>query len=362
MIEHRTATAEVSNDNAAEAVAPAPRSSLSIVIPIYNEQETLPELQSALAEVIERLGFERSEVLFVSDGSTDASERMIARAAQQNPLYRGVFLTRNFGHQAAVATGLSHARGDCVVVMDGDLQDPPATIEPLIETLESGADVAYAVRRRRKENVFKRSAYAVFYRLLRRIASIDIPLDSGDFCAMKRCVVDDMLRLPERNRFVRGLRAWVGYTQVAVQYERAARFGGAPKYNVLRLIQLAYDGLFSFSALPIRTMQTLGFLISLLAMLTAAGYFVLALVTGKLGWPAGFATLVISIWFLGGVQLLFMGFLGEYVHRTFDEARARPIALVRQLVGDPIACRTNMPRSTPSFTNSTGGGARERES
>ena len=334
------------------------RSTLSIVIPIYNEQETLPELELALCRVVPQLGFDDAEVLLISDGSTDRSEAMIARMARDNELFRGLFLTRNFGHQAAISIGLGHATGDVVVIMDGDLQDPPETINRLIEALEEGADVAYAVRTARKENLLKRSAYALFYRLLRGIASIDIPLDTGDFCAMKRCVVDDMLRLPERNRFVRGLRAWVGYTQVPVVYERAQRFGGEPKYDIRRLFRLAYDGLFSFSSLPIKIIQTLGFVISLLAIATAVGYFLLALISGKPDWPPGFATLVISIWFLGGVQLLFMGFVGEYVHRILDETRGRPLALIRQTVGREVACKTNTESGIQSSTSSTGGGAR----
>jgi glycosyltransferase involved in cell wall biosynthesis len=334
------------------------RSTLSIVIPIYNEEETLAELEQCLCKAVAALGFESNEVILVSDGSRDRSEAMIARMARENPLFRGLFLTRNFGHQAAISIGLGHATGDVVVVMDGDLQDPPEAIESLIAALEAGADVAYAVRTARKENVLKRSAYMLFYRLLRGIASIDIPLDTGDFCAMKRCVLDDMLRLPERNRFVRGLRAWVGYTQVPVKYERAQRFGGQPKYDLRRLMRLAYDGLFSFSALPIRVIQTLGFVISLLAIATAVGYFLLALISGKPNWPAGFATLVISIWFLGGVQLLFMGFVGEYVHRILDEARGRPLGLIREVVGREVACKTNTESNIQTSTSSTGGGAR----
>jgi polyisoprenyl-phosphate glycosyltransferase len=338
-----------------------PRSSLSIVIPIYNEQETLPELTRTLIELVPALGFARSEVLLVSDGSTDRSEELMLALVRGNPLFSALFLTRNFGHQAAISIGLAKCTGDVVVVMDGDLQDPPAQVARLIDALDAGADVAYAVRTGRKEGLFKRSAYSLFYRLLQRIASIEIPLDSGDFCAMRRCVVDDILRLPERNRFVRGLRAWVGYKQVAVECPRAERFAGAPKYTLRKLLRLAYDGLFSFSAVPIRIIQVLGFVISLAAVGTAAGYFVLALVTGKPNWPAGFATLVISIWFLGGVQLLFMGLVGEYVHRTFDESRGRPLALIRETVVHPQAletCKTNTADATPSSIATTGGGAR----
>jgi polyisoprenyl-phosphate glycosyltransferase len=346
-------------------MAPA-RPSLSVVIPIYNEEENLAELERAVSAALVKLRFRHSEVLLVSDGSTDRSEQMIARIVRDKPEFRGLFLTRNFGHQAAISTGLAHSRGDVVVIMDGDLQDPPQVIEDLVQALENGADVAYAVRASRKENFLKRGAYAGFYRLLRRVASIDIPLDTGDFCAMKRRVVDDILQLPERNRFVRGLRAWVGYKQVPIRYERAERLSGTPKYNLRKLMALAYDGLFSFSAVPIRAIQLLGFIISTVAIATAVGYLLLAVFTGKPTWPQGFATLVISIWFLGGVQLLFMGLVGEYVHRTYEEARGRPSALVRETIVHTqtaeAACRTNTEKHIPSSTIPTGGGEHVRAS
>ena len=230
---------------------------------------------------------------------------------REDSRFKGVYLSRNFGHQAAVSTGLRLCKGNIVAIIDGDLQDPPEAIELLLRAIDEGADVAYGVRAARKEGILKRSAYATFYRLLRAISAIDIPLDTGDFCVMRRCVVDDMLSLPERNRFVRGLRAWVGHKQLGVSYERAARFAGAPKYTLGKLMALAYDGLFSFSALPVRLMQTLGFVISALAFVTAIVYLVLALLARTPDWPTGWATLVISLWFLGGIQLLFLGIVAS---------------------------------------------------
>lgn len=223
-------------------------------------------------------------------------------------------------------------RGSVVAIIDGDLQDPPEAIAALVEALAGGADVAYGVRGKRKENTLKRSAYFTFYRLLRSISAIDIPLDTGDFCCMRRRVVDAMLVLPERNRFVRGLRAWVGYTQVGVEYERAARFAGAPKYTLRKLLALAYDGLFSFTSLPVRFIQIVGFSLSLLAILIAITYFVWYLIAPE-QFPRGFASLIISIWFFAGVQLLCLGIVGEYVVRTCDEGRGRPVALVREVIG-----------------------------
>lgn len=304
---------------------------LSVVVPVFNEEANLPELRKRLKAVVEDLGFGKAEVLFVSDGSTDNSEEIIAEFVRGDGLFGAIFLTRNFGHQAAVSVGIATAVGDVVCVIDGDLQDPPEAIPQLLEVIDRGADVAYAIRTRRKESFFKRSAYAAFYRLLSRVSNIEIPLDTGDFCCMRRCVVDAMLRLPERNRFVRGLRAWVGFRQVGVPYERAARFAGLPKYTLWSLSKLAYDGLFSFTELPVKIMQFLGFAVSGAAMLVAVIYAAWRCLSPGV-FPSGFATLAISLWFIGGVQLLFLGVLGEYVVRTFDEVRRRPVALVREIM------------------------------
>lgn len=353
------------------------RHSLSIIIPVFNEEENLPELRRRVAAFVEGAGFGAAEVLLISDGSTDRTEELIAGIVREDALFTGVCLSRNFGHQAAVSTGLELAKGDVVAIIDGDLQDPPEAIGLLLGAIDRGADVAYGVRKARKEGPLKRGAYFAFYRLLRSMSSIEIPLDTGDFCVMRRRVVDGMLRLPERNRFVRGLRAWVGYTQVGVEYERHARHAGAPKYTLKKLFALAYDGIFSFTGLPVRLMQVLGFAISGLSFLLAMAYFGIALFAARPDWPAGWPTLIISIWFLGGVQLLFLGLVGEYVHRTFDETRKRPVALVRQMIvhGDAVrdadgraggggaaqddaACKVTTVVSTRISTGVTGGGAR----
>jgi dolichol-phosphate mannosyltransferase len=310
------------------------RALLSIVVPVYNEEETLGELVQRLRRSVRPLGFEGYEFLLVSDGSTDRTEAIIARVARRDGRFKGVFLTRNFGHQAAVSTGLAQARGSVVAVLDGDLQDPPEVLGRLIAALDRGADVAYGVRTRRKEGLAKRSAYFLFYRLLRAIAAVDIPLDTGDFCCMRRPVVDAMLSLPERNRFLRGLRSWVGFTQVGVPYERSSRFAGSPKYTLKKLFGLAYDGLFSFTRLPVQVIQFLGFVLSCLALVIAGSYFVWAVVAPE-RFPTGFASLIVSIWFFSGVQLLCLGIVGEYVVRTCEEGRARPVALIREVVAYP---------------------------
>ncbi len=307
------------------------RSLLSVIVPIYNEEAILPELARRLPRAVEGLSFRAIEFLLISDGSFDRSEKLIREIVARDPRFQGIFLTRNFGHQAAVSIGMSHARGSVVAVIDADLQDPPEVIGSLVEALEDGNDVAYGVRTKRKEGILKRWAYFTFYRLLRLVSTIDVPLDSGDFCCMRRNVVNAMLALPERNRFVRGLRAWVGFDQVGLEYERAARFAGEPRYTLRKNLALAYDGLFSFTNLPVRFIQVAGFVLSFVAIMIALGY---------LGWyfiapdrfPQGFASLIISIWFFAGIQMLCLGIVGEYVVRTCDEGRGRPVALVREIV------------------------------
>ncbi len=344
------------------------RSLFSVVVPLFNEQQNVRELARQLLATFKTLGFNDYQVVLVSDGSTDATESILAELVESNAIFEALCLTRNFGHQAALCAGLAHARGSVVCVLDGDLQDPPSVLPDLVNGLERGADVAYGVRRHRKEHLLKRAAYAAFYRLMRATASIEIPLDAGDFCCMKRAVVDRMLQLPERTRFVRGLRAWVGYRQVGVPYERAGRRAGLSKFSLRQLTALAYDGIFSFSSLPVKLMQFLGFIISTLALITALAYLGWYLVApGR--FPAGWATMVISLWFIGGVQLLFMGLLGEYVYRTFDEARRRPTALVsHKLDHEAIVskkaepCEATTPKPMKLSIAGTGGGGQEKPS
>ncbi len=308
---------------------------LSVVVPIYNEEETLPELASRLTGAAEPLGFDACEFLLVSDGSEDRSEAIIRDLVRTDDRFRGVFLSRNFGHQAAVSIGLEYSRGTIVGVIDGDLQDPPEILAHLITALEQGADVAYGIRRDRKEHWLKRGSYGLFYRLLRRVAPVKLPADAGDFCCLRRSVLDALLALPERKRFLRGLRAWVGFEQVGVEYSRHPRAAGVPKYSITKLFGLAFDGFFGLSTLPIRVIQVAGFFFSGLAVAVAFGYFSWSMIAPQ-QFPSGFASLIISIWFFAGVQLLCLGIIGEYVARTFDESRGRPTAIVREVVAsDP---------------------------
>ena len=307
------------------------RSLLSVIVPIFNEEAILPELARRLPQALEGLAFRAARISAGIRRKFRPFREADPRTRGARPRFQGIFLTRNFGHQAAVSIGMAHARGSVVAVIDADLQDPPEVIGALVEALEDGNDVAYGVRTKRKEGMLKRWAYYTFYRLLRFVATIDVPLDSGDFCCMRRSVVSAMLALPERNRFVRGLRAWVGFDQVGVEYERPARYAGTPRYTLRKNLALAYDGLFSFTNLPVRFIQVAGFVLSFVAIMIALCY---------LGWyfvapdrfPQGFASLIISIWFFAGIQMLCLGIVGEYVVRTCDEGRGRPVALVREIV------------------------------
>jgi len=316
---------------------PAPaldRSCFSLVVPVYDEEANLPALRERVTKLLDGLDFATSEVLLVNDGSRDGSEALIRRYCAEDPRFRGVLLSRNFGHQAAVTAGLAEARGSVIAVIDADLQDPPEVLPDFVAALERGADVAYGVRRNRTEAATLRLAYWLFYRLQARLSSIQIPLDAGDFCCMRRRVVDAMARLPETRRFVRGLRAWVGFRQVGVPYARAPRHAGESKYGIRALLRLAYDGLFSFSDVPVKILQFLGFAVSGLALLVGFAYFLAFFFFEN---PPGFPTLIISIWFLGGVQLLFLGMIGEYLHRTYEQSMARPSAVVREVIGGPGA-------------------------
>ena len=313
---------------------------ISLVVPVYNEASGLRLLYDQVVAASVEWG-DNFELLLVDDGSTDGSFAIARTLAQADHRVRVINFTRNFGHQAAVSAGLFYAAGDPVVVMDADLQDPPEVLATFLKKMGEGYDVVYAVRTRRKEWWLKRAAYALFYRLLGRLASIPIPLDAGDFSVMSRAVVDSLNALPERNRFVRGLRTWVGYRQTGLAYERAARAAGAPKYTMPKLVNLALDGMISFSFRPLRALSLLGMGLGLLSLLLAA-VFVVQYVTDTtiLGHNPrqvrGWSSLIVSVFFLSGVQLFGLGVLGEYLGRVFDEAKRRPVYLVRETVNLPV--------------------------
>jgi polyisoprenyl-phosphate glycosyltransferase len=302
----------------------------SIVIPIFNEHETIPELHRRLAGVIGSFDGP-CEVLLVDDGSTDDSFAQLQNIHRSDHRFKVLRFSRNFGHQIAISAGIDHAAGEAVILMDGDLQDPPEVLPNFIEKWKSGYDVVYAIRRKRKENIFKRIAYASFYRLMRKLSYLEIPLDSGDFCLMDRRVVDVLRSFPERNRFVRGLRTWAGFRQTGLEYERDARFAGEPKYTFRKLVKLAYDGIFSFSTAPLRLAVYAGFVFATFAFLGG-----LLIIYQKLFHQidvAGWSSTVVILAFLGGLILMTLGIIGEYVGRIYDEVKQRPVYVLRDKVG-----------------------------
>jgi dolichol-phosphate mannosyltransferase len=307
---------------------------ISIVVPCFNEEAVLPELFTRLNTVAATWGMD-CEFICIDDGSHDRTWELLKAQNQQDRRWRAFSFARNFGHQIAVSAGLHYAHGNAVVVMDSDLEDPPEEIARLLEKWREGYDVVYAVRQKRKESWPKRLCYWAFYRLMAGVVAFQIPLDSGDFCLLSRRVVDTINTMPERNRFVRGLRAWSGFRQTGVTYERAARFAGAPKYSFAKLVKLATDGLFSFSIVPLRLATYFGLSVSMLAFFGAIVTFiqkVFAERLAKIGLApsAGFPTIVISILFLGGVQLICLGILGEYIGRIYEEVKGRPLWIMRE--------------------------------
>ncbi|HEY2773596.1 MAG TPA: glycosyltransferase family 2 protein [Candidatus Binatia bacterium] len=303
---------------------------LSVVIPIFNEEETLEKLYERLSAALAATG-ESFEVVFVNDGSRDASERILREFHARDPRFKSIHFSRNFGHQTAITCGLDHAHGQAVVAMDGDLQDPPEVLPDLLRLWRQGYEVVYAVRQKRKEGVLKRTAYKAFYWLLRRVSYLDIPLDSGDFSLIDRRVIDILRSMPERNRFVRGLRTWAGFRQIGYEYAREARFAGQSKYSLAQLMKLAFDGLVSYSYVPLRLVSNVGFLVSMTALAYMA-YLLIARLFG--GTPIqGWTSTVVILLFLGGIQLLSLGVIGEYVGRIFEEVKRRPHYVVREKVG-----------------------------
>lgn len=298
---------------------------LSVVVPLNDEEENVPTLHERLGRVMDGLG-EPAEVIYVDDGSGDRTLELVSAMADRDDRVGVVRLSRNFGHQAAISAGLEAARGQAVVVMDGDLQDPPELIPTLIERWRDGFQVVYAVRRRRREAWPLRACYAVFYRLQRKLGDLELPLDSGDFGLMDRRVVDALLNLPERARFVRGLRAFVGFRQTGVEFDRDARASGRPKYTLRRLIGLGVDGLVSFSAAPLRLVTWLGLSAAVLSIGLAVWALVDALVNQTA--PRGWASLIVVVLFMGSVQLISLGIIGEYVRLIFVETKGRPTYVV----------------------------------
>jgi len=307
---------------------------LSVAVPIYNEAQLIPELLRRLTGVLDRVAGGPHEIVIVDDGSTDGSREALLRAAATEPRLIVVTFSRNFGHQAALSAALDHVTGDAVVLMDGDLQDPPEAIPDLVRTHLDGYDVVYAQRVRRKEGWLLRFCYATFYRILAHLSNVQLPVDAGDFGLMSRRVVDQLRKAPERHRYLRGLRAWAGYRQIGIAVERSARAGGESKYSVAKLVALACDGFFSFSVAPLRAAALLGvgaiLLSTLFALYSIAAKFLLNRS------PQGFTAVIVVMVFLSGTNLLFLGLLGEYLGRVYEEVKRRPLYVVDQVVRGTI--------------------------
>jgi polyisoprenyl-phosphate glycosyltransferase len=303
--------------------------SVSVAIPVYNEQAVLPELLRRTIEVIDAIPGGPHEIVLVDDGSSDRTLELLERAAEKEDRIVVVALSRNFGHQTALAAALDHVSGDVTILMDGDLQDPPEAIPTLLDTYKQGYDVVYVRRVNRKEPWWLRACYYTFYRLLAVLSSIQVPLDSGDFGLMSRRVIDEIRRMPEHHRYLRGMRTWVGFRQIGIPIERAARQAGVTKYSPLRLLKLASDGIFAFSIVPLRAAAIVGAMATGLSIL-----FSLYSVYAKywLHSPQGFTALVLTVAFLSGVNLFFLGVIGEYIGRIYEEAKGRPHYLVRKVV------------------------------
>lgn len=296
---------------------------VSVIIPLHNEEESLEALHSRLSGVLTTLG--DYEIIFVDDGSRDRSVQIVFDLQRQDPAVRLVRLTRNFGKEAALAAGMDTARGAAVIVMDADLQDPPEVLPDLIQQWERGFEVVYAVRRKRKEALWKRAGYHLFYRVMRVVADVDMPLDAGDFCLMDRRVVEVVRRLPEKNRFMRGLRSWAGFEQTGVEYERPMRYAGDTKFTLRKLVKTAVEGMMAFTSAPLRLAAYVGFLAAAagLLFLGAAVYDRFAGNT-----PDGWTALVSIALLLGGTQLIVTGVLGAYVARIYEETKRRPMYVV----------------------------------
>jgi dolichol-phosphate mannosyltransferase len=298
---------------------------LTVVVPAFNEEANVEAMHRRVSGVLDGVvdGF---EIIFIDDGSSDGTWTLIRDLAAGDPRVKGIRFARNFGHQAALTAGVDAAAGRAVVIIDGDLQDPPEVIPEMVARWREGSEVVYGQREEREgETWFKLTTAAVFYRLLQRITNVEIPVDTGDFRLMGPRAVAAFRALPERNRFIRGLVSWIGFEQTAVRYKRQARVQGQTKFSVRKMLRFALDGITSFSFLPLRLATWTGFLVSLFAFL----YIVVVIVLKAVGvsWP-GYSSLMASILFLGGVQLLMIGIMGEYLGRIFDEVKRRPLYLV----------------------------------
>jgi glycosyltransferase involved in cell wall biosynthesis len=305
--------------------------SVSVVIPCFNEEGNLRETHRRVTEAVSQAGIQY-EVVYVDDGSHDMTPELLRQLQAEDEHVRVVYFSRNFGHQFAVTAGLAHATGGAVIILDADLQDPPELTVEMIRLWEAGYEVVYGVRTDREgETRFKLLTARVFYRLIRWLSETEIPLDTGDFRLLDRKVVDVIVAMPERDRFLRGMVSWAGYRQIGIPYRRAPRFAGETKYPLGKMVRFAFDGIVSFSVKPLRLSTLMGFVFAGLSLLTIVYALGMRLFTQR--WVTGWTALIIAILFLGGAQLISLGIIGEYVGRLYGEAKHRPLYLVRETLG-----------------------------
>lgn len=306
------------------------RPEVNIIIPLFNEEDVFKELVRRILDLLESAEISAS-VILIDDGSSDRTPILMSDLARSDSRFTCVFLSRNFGHQRALSAGMKYVDSKrAVFILDGDLQDPPELMEEFYEKLNEGYDVVYAIRENRKENWLKKKAYNIFYKFLRRISYIEIPLNSGDFAMVSRRVIDRLNSMPEESRFIRGMRSWVGFKQVGIKYDRSSRDYGESKYSLTRLFKLAFNGIFNFSEFPIKFITYLGLFTAVLSIL----YFAIVLIK-RLAFdavPEGFTALLFMILLFGGVQLIAIGIIGEYILRIFFQTKQRPLFIVDKVI------------------------------
>ena len=333
----------IDEDVATEIVTPRTLGLLSVVAPVYNEQELLDEFYARVCSALSGIHF---ELVLVDDGSTDTTPAILNRLASSDPRVHVVYLSRNFGHQTALTAGLDHATGDAVVMLDADLQDPPELVPRMLDHWRAGCDVVYAVREHREgESRFKLTTARWFYKLFDKLTQVELQHNSGDFRLLDRAALNALLAMRERSRFLRGMTVWVGYRQAAVPYRRDPRYAGETKYTLSKMLRFSLDAISSFSHRPLQLATLLGFLISTLAFIAIPVVIVLRLLGSYL---PGFGSITIAILLLGGIQLIALGIIGEYVGRIYDEVKGRPLYLVRSRLNFPEEETPRLPFSPVS--------------
>lgn len=302
---------------------------ISIVIPCYNEEDNVAIIYERINKIFSKLPY-RVEIIFIDDGSTDETADKIKRLSEIDSKVLGLFLSRNFGHQMASTAGIDQSLGDAVILIDADLQDPPEVLPQMIELWKKGHDVVYGVRKKRKgEKFFKLLTAKIYYRLIQAITHVHIPVDTGDFRLLSRKVVNCLQQMPERSRFLRGMISWIGFNQTSVLYTREARFMGHSKYPYSKMIKFAWDGITTFSSFPLKLATWTGVLISFLSFLFIIWNIYQRLIDNK-SLIVGWSSLIVTILFMGGIQILFLGIIGEYIARIFNEVKKRPLYLIKE--------------------------------